>query len=68
MVSKRILRHILFWTLFFCTSLFNELYFSSSWSLHPDWDSFLKGLLSQVLIYSIKAMVVYYSIYTIIPR
>ncbi len=68
MQSKRILRHIIFWTLFFCTSLFNELYFSSSWSQHPDLDSFLKGVLSQVLIFSIKAMVVYYSIYTIIPR
>jgi two-component system LytT family sensor kinase len=68
MQSKRILRHFLFWALFFCTSLFNELYFSSSWSLHPDWDSFLKGVLSQVLIFSIKVAVVYYSIYNLIPR
>jgi sensor histidine kinase YesM len=68
MQTKRILRHLLFWTLFFCTSLFNELYFSSSFSQHPDWISFFKGALAQVMMYSIKALVVYYSIYSFIPR
>ena len=68
MQSKRILRHLVFWLLFFCVSLFNELYFSSSFSQHPDWVSFFQGVLSQLLIYSIKIVVVYYSIYSIIPR
>jgi len=68
MQTKRILRHLLFWTLFFCTSLFNELYFSSSFSQHPDWVSFFKSVLAQVLMYSIKTLVVYYSIYSILPR
>ena len=68
MSTKRILRHLLFWTLFFCTSLFNELYFSSSFTQHPDWVSFFKGALAQVMMYSIKVLVVYYSIYSIIPR
>ena len=68
MQSKRILRHLIFWALFFCTSLFNELYFSSSFSSHPDWDIFLKTVLAQLLVYTIKATVVYYSIYSIIPR
>lgn len=68
MHARRILRHLAFWTIFFCTSLFNELYFSSSFSLNPEWDIFFKVVLSQVLIYSIKIFVVYYSIYHIIPR
>lgn len=68
MQSKRILRHLLFWALFFCTSLFNELYFSSSWSQHPDMASFLKFVQAHILIYSIKVIVVYYCIYSIIPR
>lgn len=68
MQSKRSLRHLIFWLLFFCVSLFNELYFSSSFSQHPDWVSFYKALLSQLLVYSIKIVVVYYSIYNIIPR
>ena len=68
MHSKRILRHLIFWVLFFCVSLFNELYFSSSFSQHPDWAIFYKSVLSQMLVYSIKMVVVYYSIYNIIPR
>lgn len=68
MQTKRILRHLLFWTLFFCTSLFNELYFSISFSRHPDWNTFLKVVLSQALIYIVKILVVYYIIYRLIPR
>lgn len=68
MQSKRILRHLLFWAVFFCTSLFNELSFSSSFTSDPDWDTFLKVALSQGLIYVVKVLVVYYCIYSIIPR
>src|SRR5688572_5638964 len=68
MHSKRIIRHFIFWLLFFCVSLFNELYFSSSFTQHPDWVIFYKSVLSQLLVYSIKIVVVYYSIYNIIPR
>ena len=68
MQSKRILRHLIFWALFFCTSLFNELYFSTSFSSHPDWDIFLKTVFAQLIVYTIKAAAVYYSIYSIIPR
>jgi two-component system, LytTR family, sensor kinase len=68
MQSKRILRHLLFWTVFFCTSLFNELSFSSSFTLDPNWDTFFKVALSQGFIYVVKILVVYYCIYGIIPR
>src|SRR5687768_2196146 len=68
MRSKRILRHLIFWLLFFSVSLFNELYFSSSFRQHPDWVIFYKSVLSQLLVYSIKIAVVYYSIFHIIPR
>ena len=68
MQSKRILRHILFWAVFYCTSLFNELSFSSSFTSDPDWVTFFKVALSQGLIYVVKALVVYYCIYGIIPR
>ena len=68
MPSKRILRHILFWAVFYCTSLFNELSFSSSFVADPDWTTFFKVALSQGLIYVVKALVVYYCIYGIIPR
>lgn len=65
---KRMLRHFTFWIVFFCASLFNELYFSSSFSQDPSWDAFFKVCLSQVLIYVVKSMVVYFSIYYILPR
>ncbi len=68
MQSKRSLRHLIFWSFFFFISLFNELYFSSSFSENPNWESFVKGTISQVLLYSVKVLVVYYSIYSIIPR
>ncbi|MFZ1677694.1 MAG: hypothetical protein WAT91_10500, partial [Saprospiraceae bacterium] len=68
MQSKRSFRHLIFWTFFFIISVFNELYFSNSFSEHPNWDSFLNSILSQTLLYSIKALVVYYSIYSIIPK
>ena len=44
------------------------MYFSSSFTAHPDWNTFLKAAFSQGLIYGIKAIVVYYSIYSLIPR
>jgi two-component system LytT family sensor kinase len=60
--------NVIFWLLFFCTSLFNELYFSSSFSSHPSWNLLCLSILSQLHIYVIKALVVYYSIYSLIPR
>lgn len=68
MQSTRILRHLLFWAVFFCTSLFNELSFSSSFVSDPEWGTFFKVALSQGLIYVVKVLVVYYCIYGIIPR
>jgi len=60
-------RHLLFWTVFFLSAVFHEIYFSSSFSESPDWNIFLKIVLSQALLFLIKAAVVYYSIYVLIP-
>ncbi len=68
MMSQRIFRHVLFWGVFFSMSLFNVLYMSSSFSLNPGWDTFLRVTLSQLIIYTVKFFVVYYSLYSIIPR
>ncbi len=68
MVRQRVFRHLLFWGVFFSMSLFNVLYMSTSFSSNPTWDAFLRVLLSQILIYSIKIFVVYYTLYSIIPR
>lgn len=65
---RRALRHVLFWIVFFCASLFHELYFSSSFSADPSWDFFFKACLAQALIYIVKMGVVYFSIYYIIPK
>lgn len=44
------------------------LYMSASFSQHPSWDTFGRVTLSQLIIYLVKGFVVYYSIYSIIPR
>lgn len=49
-------------------SLFNVLYMSASFSQQPSWDIFGRMTLAQLTIYLVKAIVVYYSIYSIIPR
>jgi sensor histidine kinase YesM len=68
MPTKKLIRHLLFWTVFFCTSVFNELSFSSSFAADPNWKIFLNVVMAQGLIYVIKMIVVYYAIYIIIPR
>jgi two-component system LytT family sensor kinase len=49
------------------SALFHEIYFSSSFSESVDWNLFFKIVLSQVMFFLIKAAVVYYSIYVLIP-
>ena len=68
MYWARSTRHFLFWAVFFLSALFNELYFSVSFARSPDWVLFFKTVLSQYLLFIIKAAVVYYSIYVLIPR
>lgn len=67
MNGSRILRHVLFWTVFYLSALFHETYFSSSFSKTPSWDLFFQIAFSQLLLFLIKAAVVYYSIYYLIP-
>lgn len=60
-------RHLLFWTVFFLSALFHETYFSASFSRSPEWGIFLQIVSSQALMFLVKAAVVYYSIYVLIP-
>lgn len=60
-------RHFIFWTVFFLSAVFHESYFSASFSESRDWNIFFKIVLSQALLFLIKAAVVYYSIYVLIP-
>jgi sensor histidine kinase YesM len=64
----RLTRHICFWALFFLSALFHEIYFSASFSESIDWHLFFKVVTSLVLTFMIKAAVVYYSIYVLIPQ
>lgn len=61
-------RHFIFWTVFFLSALFHEIYFSDSFSRSPSWFFFFRIVISQALLFMIKAVVVYYSIYSLIPR
>jgi two-component system, LytTR family, sensor kinase len=65
---KRFYLHLSFWLVFFCISLYNELYYSESFSVHPSWELFGKAVLVQVLIYIIKIGIIYYLLYAAIPN
>lgn len=63
-----LLRHGIFWLIYFSVNLFNELYLSVSFSAHPSSDLFFDSVLSQLLVLLIKVPAVYYILYSLIPR
>lgn len=65
---NRVSRHILFWAVFFLSSVFQEIYFSSSFTGSPEWKLFFQIVFSHLLLFVIKAAVVYYCIYFLIPE
>lgn len=69
MKKKRwLLRHGLFWFIYFSVNLFNELYLSASFTAHPSSELFFDSVKSQLLVLLIKIPAVYYILYAFIPR
>jgi two-component system LytT family sensor kinase len=66
--NKWLLRHGLFWFIYFAVNLFNELYLSVSFSAHPSSGLFFDSLKSQLLVLLIKVPAVYYVLYPFIGR
>lgn len=66
--NKWILRHGLFWFIYFAVNLFNELYLSVSFTAHPSTELFLDSLQSQLLVLLVKVPAVYYVLYSFIDR
>lgn len=66
--NKWILRHGLFWFIYFAVNLFNELYLSVSFTAHPSSELFFDSLQSQLLVLLIKIPAVYYVLYSFIGR
>jgi two-component system LytT family sensor kinase len=65
---KWLLRHGLFWFIYFAVNLFNELYLSASFTAHPSSELFFDSIQSQLLVLLIKIPAVYYILYSFIPR
>jgi two-component system LytT family sensor kinase len=65
---KWLLRHGLFWFIYFSVNLFNELYLSVSFTAHPSSELFFDSIKSQLLVLLIKLPAVYYILYSFIPR
>jgi two-component system LytT family sensor kinase len=67
-MNKRVLvRHVLFWLTFYSMSLFNELYLSTSFALHPSWLELKKCAGSLGILYLVKIAVVYTFLLVILP-
>jgi hypothetical protein len=67
-MNKRVLvRHVLFWLTFYSMSLFNELYLSTSFALHPSWLELKKCAGSLGILYMVKIAVVYTFLLVILP-
>ncbi len=67
MCVSRIGRHLMFWVLFYCIAVFNELYTADSFSRDPQWSLLLKVAFSELLILLVKALTVYPVLYLCIP-
>jgi LytS/YehU family sensor histidine kinase len=66
--DKWLLRHGLFWFIYFAVNLFNELYLSVSFTTHPSSELFFDSVKSQLLVLLIKVPAVYYILYSFIRR
>ncbi|MEO8760046.1 MAG: histidine kinase [Bacteroidia bacterium] len=68
MKYTRLYQHILFWLCYYSVSLFNELYISEEFSIHPSLEMFLQSAFSVLLLLVIKIIAVYYVLYFLIPN
>jgi two-component system LytT family sensor kinase len=67
-MKKKLLRHLLFWIIYFGISLFNDVFLSYSMMDDPSLTNIAKSAMGLVLILLIKIPVVYYVLYSFIPR
>jgi sensor histidine kinase YesM len=67
-MRSKALRHILFWLVFFGISLYNDLYLSVSFTLHPSLELVVQTACSLALLYIVKITVVYLFLYRLIPH
>jgi two-component system LytT family sensor kinase len=67
-INRRVGLHLLFWIVYFAVNLFNELYLSPSFTLHPSFQLLSESVQSQLLTLSIKIPATYYVLYSLIPR
>jgi sensor histidine kinase YesM len=67
-MRNRLFQHVLFWLVFFGISLYNDLYLSASFTLHPLFQLFLVSAASLALLYTVKIAVVYLFLYRLIPH
>ncbi len=65
---KRIHLHILFWLVYFGITFFSELYLTSDFVGKNTFNYFLKILAGEVDLFIIKVCLVYYVLYSYIPR
>lgn len=68
MNKKRVLLHVVFWLLLYCIGLYNELYLSISFSLHPSAGLFLQSVAAVFILLLVKLSATYYILYSLIPR
>jgi two-component system, LytTR family, sensor kinase len=68
MMNRIYLRHFLFWLAYFSIHLFNEIFLSYSWSMDPSIELLIQSIMALGLLLLIKVPVVYYVLYSFIPR
>jgi two-component system LytT family sensor kinase len=68
MNKKRLALHVLFWLGQYSISLYNELYLSVSFSLHPTLELLVQSVVAVFFLLLIKMAAAYYILYALIPR
>jgi two-component system LytT family sensor kinase len=68
MNKKRLLLHMVFWLGQYSISLYNELYLSVSFSLHPTLELLVQAMAAVFFLLLVKMAAAYYILYALIPR
>jgi two-component system LytT family sensor kinase len=63
-----LLRHGVFWFIYYLVNLFNELYLSASFTTNPTSEMFYASIQTELLVLLIKIPAVYYILYSVIGR
>lgn len=66
--NNKVWRHAAFWAVYFCITFFNELFLTSDFTLHSSFSGLMKMLFSEINMLAIKMALVYYVLYSFIPR